>query len=120
MLRRIGLGLSYFLAITYLISFLVPLSFLLYCIQLHSLASCEGSGLDAFLPAAALTPFGAMASAFSLRNATQNIRKRSRLWLFWPLAVIFSMVLLGVSAMIAIVIFYDIHGNLALHRSLGR
>ncbi|HUO24235.1 MAG TPA: hypothetical protein VMU61_01135 [Candidatus Aquilonibacter sp.] len=113
MLRRLGLGISYFVAVVYILSFAVPFSFLLSC-----LPKCGGSELDAFLPAAALTPFGAVATAFSWRNAIQNISKGESLWLFWPLAIVFSIVLLGVVAMIAIVVIYDIHGNLMLHRSL--
>lgn len=99
MLRRLGLGISYFIAILYFFSILLPL---LYC-----LPNCGGPGLDAFLPAFALTPFGAVATAFSLRNAIQHIRKReSSSWVFWPLAIIFAIVLLGVIAFIALLIYY--------------
>jgi hypothetical protein len=117
MFRKLGLGISYFFAFAFIISFLVPLSFLLECVRLYGLQPCQGPDLDAFLPAAALTPFGAVGTAFSLRNSIQNIRRHSRPWLFWPLAVIFSIVLLGVAVMIAVVVFYDTHGNLVIHRS---
>jgi hypothetical protein len=114
MLRKLGLGISYFLAIAYIISFLVPFSLLLNC-----LPNC-GNGLDAFLPAAALTPFGAMGSAFALRNSIQNIRKRQSLWLFWPLAIIFAIVLTAVIIAIALVVYVDVTGNFALfHRSVS-
>jgi hypothetical protein len=95
MLRRVGLALSYFTAIVYLFSILLPS---VYCLR-HG---CRGPGeLDAFMPAFGLTPFGAFATAFSLHNAIQQIRKRqSWSWVFWPLAMIFATVLLGVIAFI--------------------
>jgi hypothetical protein len=101
MLRKLGLALSYFIATLYIVVILLP-SF--YCLQ-HG---CKGPGeLDAFMPAFALTPFGAVATGFSLRNAIQHIRKRqSGSWVFWLLAIIFSIVLLGVIVLIAIVIYY--------------
>lgn len=112
MWRRLGLAISYFVAIVCILSFVVPL---LYC-----LPNCEGPGLDAFLPAAALTPFGAIASAFSLRNCVQNIRRgEPSSWLFWPLAIIFSIVLLAVIALIGLVVYLDVAGNFGLfHRSV--
>jgi hypothetical protein len=118
MFRKIGLGISYFFAIAYIISFLVPFSLLLECVRLYGLQHCQGNGLDAFLPAAALTPAGTIGAVFSLRNSIQNIRRHSRPWLFWPISIVFAIVLLGVAAMIVIVIVYDIRGNLALHRSI--
>jgi hypothetical protein len=106
MSRKLGLAISYFVAIVYVFSILLPC---LYCFQ-HG---CRGPGeLDAFMPAFALTPFGAIATAFSLHNAIQHIRKRqSWSWAFWPLAIIFAIVLLGVIALIAIFIYYT-----AFHR----
>jgi hypothetical protein len=98
---RLGLAILYFIAIVYLFSIVWPC---LYCLQ-HG---CKGPGeLDAFLPAFGLTPFGAIATAFALRNAIQQIRKRqSWSWVFWPLAIIFALVLLGVIALIALVIYH--------------
>ena len=106
MLRKIGLAISYFIAIVYVLSILLPS---IYCLR-HG---CRGPGeLDAFMPAFGLTPLGAIATAFSLYNAIQHIRKRqSWSWVFWPLAIIFAIVLLGVIALIAIVIYYT-----AFHR----
>jgi hypothetical protein len=58
------------------------------------------------MPAFGLTPFGAIATAFSLHNAIQHIRKRQSLsWVFWPLAIIFATVLLGVIAFVAWLIY---------------
>jgi hypothetical protein len=96
LLRRLGLAISYFIAIVYIITIVLPA---VYCLR----DGCKGPGeLDAFMPAFGLTPFGAVATAFSLRNAIQQIRKRqSRSWAFWPLAMIFAIVLLGVIAFIA-------------------
>jgi Ni/Fe-hydrogenase subunit HybB-like protein len=107
MLRKLGLAISYFVAIVYILSILLAS---VYCLQ-HG---CRGPGeLDAFLPAFALIPFGSIATAFSLRNAMQHIRKRhSWSWVFWPLAIIFTIVLLGTAAVIAWVIY-----ETAFHRS---
>jgi len=101
MLRKLGLAVSYFIAIVYIFSILLPS---LYCFQ-HG---CRGPGeLDAFMPAFALTPLGAITTAFSLHNAIQQIRKRqSWSWAFWPLAIIFAIVLLGVIALIALFIYH--------------
>ena len=79
LLGKLGLAISYCVAIVYVLSILLPS---LYC--LHQ--GCRGPGeLDAFMPAFALTPFGAIATAFALRNALQQIRKRrSWSWVFWP------------------------------------
>jgi hypothetical protein len=100
MSRKLGLAISYFIAIVYIFSILLP-SF--YCLR----QGCKGPGeLDAFMPAFGLTPFGAIATAFSLRNAILNIRKRdSRSWVFWPLAIVFAIVLLAATAFIAWVIY---------------
>jgi tellurite resistance protein TehA-like permease len=102
MLRRLGVAVSYFIASGYILSILLPF---LYCFQHHW---CRGPAeLDAFMPAFMLTPVGAIATAFSLRNAIQHIRKReSWSWVFWPLAIIFAIVLLGVIALIALGIYY--------------
>ncbi len=106
MLRKLGLAISYFIAIVYVLSILLPA---IDCLR-HG---CRGPGeLDAFMPAFAFTPFGAIVTAFSLHNAIQRIRKRqSWSWVFWPLVIIFSTVLLGVVALIAIIIYYT-----AFHR----
>jgi hypothetical protein len=106
MLRNLGLAISYFIAIIYVISIVLP-SY--YCLR-HG---CRGPGeLDAFMPAFGLTPFGAIATAFSLHNAIGHIRKgQSSFWVFWPLAIIFAIVLLGVIALIVLVIYYT-----AFHR----
>jgi hypothetical protein len=80
MLRKIALGFSYFIATIYVVSIALPG---IYCLQ-HG---CKGPGeLDAFMPAFMLTPVGGVATAFSLRDAIQQIRKRqSWSWVFWPL-----------------------------------
>ncbi|MGB7602482.1 MAG: hypothetical protein WBM24_19420 [Candidatus Sulfotelmatobacter sp.] len=103
---RLGLAILYFIAIVYLFSIVWPC---LYCLQ-HG---CRGPAeLDAFLPAFGLTPLGAIATAFSLRSAIQQIRKRQPWsWVFWPLAILFAIVLLGVIALIALVIWHT-----AFHR----
>ena len=101
MLRKLGLAISYFIAIGYVFSILLPS---IYCLR-HG---CRGPGeLDAFMPAFMLTPLGGIATAFSLYNALQHIRKRqSWSWVFWPLTIIFAIVLLGVIALIALGIYY--------------
>jgi hypothetical protein len=106
-LRKLGLTISYFIAIVYTLSILLPS---VYCLQ-HG---CTGPAeLDAFLPAFGLIPFGSIATVFSLRNAMQQIRKRqSWSWVFWLLAIIFAIVLLGTIAFIAWVIY-----ETAFHRS---
>jgi hypothetical protein len=100
MLRRLGLGISYFIAIVYVLLIVWPG---LYCYQ-HG---CKGPGeLDAFMPAFLFIPAGTVATAFSLRNAIQHIRKRhSWSWVFWPLAVIFAIVLLGIIAFVAWMVY---------------
>ena len=100
MLRRVGLAICYFIAIVYILSILLPA---LYCLR-HG---CKGPGEgDAFMPAFFLTPIGAVATAFSLYNAIQNIRKRqSWSWVFWPLAIIFAIVLLGAVAFITMLVY---------------
>jgi len=100
MLRKLGLAVSYFIAIVYILLILLPS---VYCLR----TGCRGPGeLDAFMPAFMLGPWGAVASAFSLHNAIQHIRKRhSWSWVFWPLAIIFTIVLLGTIAFFAWVIY---------------
>ena len=95
MFRRVALAILYFVAIVYVLSILLPS---VYCLR-HG---CKGPAeLDAFMPAFGLTPFGAIATAFSLRNAIQHARKgQSCSWVFWPLAIIFATVLLCVIAFI--------------------
>ena len=106
MLRKLGLAISYLIAIIYIVSIVLPS---LYCLR-HG---CRGPGeIDAFMPAFALTPLGAIATAFSLHNAIQHIRKRqSWSWAFWPLAIIFAVVLLGIVALIVLLIYHT-----AFHR----
>ncbi len=101
MLGKIGLAISYFIASIYILSIVLPS---IYCLR-HG---CKGPGeLDAFMPAFMLTPMGAIATAFSLRNAIQRIRKReSWSWVFWPIAIILAMVLLGIAALMAVFIYY--------------
>jgi hypothetical protein len=99
MLRRVSIGISYFVAIVYILLILLPA---VYCLQ-HG---CRGPELDGFMPAFFLGPWGAVATAFALRNAIQHIKKRqSWSWAFWPLAIIFAIVLLGTVAFFAWVIY---------------
>lgn len=104
MLCKLGPAISYFIAAVYFLSILLPA---LYCLQ-HG---CKGPDLDAFMPAFTLTPIGAIGTAFSLHNAIQHIRKKHWPWFFWPLAIIFTIVLLCVIALIALFIYYAV-----LHR----
>ncbi|MGO9088001.1 MAG: hypothetical protein ACLQBK_22520 [Candidatus Sulfotelmatobacter sp.] len=106
MLRKLGLAIAYFIATVYILSILLPS---IYCLQ-HG---CRGPGEgDAFMPAFFLTPVGAIATAFSLHNAIQQIRKRqSWSWVFWPAAIIFAIVLLSAISFIALLIYYT-----AFHR----
>jgi hypothetical protein len=99
-LRRLGLAISYFVSIVYVLSILLPS---VYCLR----QGCRGPAeLDAFMPAFGLTPFGAIATAFSLHNAVQRIRKRQAWsWVFWPLAILFATVLLGVIAFIVWIVY---------------
>jgi len=101
MLGKIGLAISYFIASIYILSIVLPS---IYCLR-HG---CKGPGeLDAFMPAFMLTPMGAIATAFSLRNAIQQIGKRgSWSWVFWPIAIILAIVLLGIAALVAVFIYY--------------
>jgi hypothetical protein len=59
------------------------------------------------MPAFFLTPVGTIATAFSLYNAIQQIRKRqSWSWVFWPLAIIFGIVLLAAIGFIGLLIYH--------------
>jgi hypothetical protein len=105
MLGKLGLAITYFIAIVYVLLILLPS---IYCLR-HGWRGPEG---DAFMPAFFLTPLGTIATAFSLYNAIQQIRKRqSWSWVFWPLAIIFAIVLLGAIGFIALLIYH-----LAFHR----
>lgn len=99
MFRKIGLTISYFIAGVYVFCILDPA---FYCWQ-HG---CHGPELDGFMPAFFLTPIGAIASVFCLYHSVQNIRRKSRPWLFWPLALLFGLVLAGVAALIASFVIY--------------
>lgn len=100
MLRRIGVAIFYFITIGYILSILMPS---VYCFS-HG---CKGPGeLDAFMPAFLFTPLGAITTALSLNNAIHQIRKGQSPWVFWPLAIIFATVLLGVAALFAIIIYH--------------
>jgi hypothetical protein len=100
MLRKLSLAISYLIAVGYIFSILLPS---LYCYR-HG---CRGGGEgDAFMPAFFFAPLGAIATAFSLHNAIQHIRKkRSGSWVFWPAAIIFAVVLLGTIAFVALLIY---------------
>ena len=101
MLRKIGLGISYFIAIVYVALIVWPAE---YCWR-HG---CRGPGEgDAFMPAFMLTPLGSIATAISLYNSVQRIRKWDAWsWAFWPLAIVFAIVLLGAIALIATLIYF--------------
>lgn len=101
MLRRIGLAICYGIAIVYILSIALPA---LYCYQ-HG---CRGPELDGFMPAFMLTPVSGMATALSLTHAIYKIRKNESAWVYWPLAIVFSIVLLGVLGLIAAFIYYTI------------
>jgi hypothetical protein len=99
MLRRVALAISYLVAIVFVLSIVLPAQ---YCLR----TGCKGPGeLDAFMPAFMLSPLGAIGTAFALSNSIRNIRGKSHLWVFWPLAIIFAIVLLGVAAMLAWIVF---------------
>ena len=104
MFRKVALTISYILTTVYILSILLPA---LYCYS-HG---CKGPDLDAFMPAFAFTPLGAITTAISLYDSIQRIRKGQSPWFFWPLAIIFSVVLLGVVALIFGIVY-----NTALHR----
>jgi hypothetical protein len=100
MFRKLVLAVSYILAFVFILSILLPA---FYCLS-HG---CKGPGeLDAFMPAFAFAPLGAIATVFSLVHAIQNIRHKHSPALFWPLAIIFSLVLLGIIALVAAIVFH--------------
>jgi hypothetical protein len=94
------------MAVIYFLSILLPG---IYCLS-HG---CKGPGeLDAFMPAFMFALPGSIATAFSLRNAMQQIkRNRSWAWILWPVVIIFGIVLAGTIAVFAIIIF-----ETAVHR----
>jgi hypothetical protein len=106
MLRKIALAIAYFIAIVYILLILLPS---VYCLR-HG---CKGPAeLDAFMPAFMLGPVGTISTAFTLFHSIQEIRKRqSWSWVFWPLAIIFTMVLLGTIAFVGWMIYQT-----AVHR----
>ncbi len=106
MLRKLGLAISYFVASLYILLIVWPS---IYCYR----TGCKGPGeLDAFMPAFFLVPWGGVATAFSLRNAIQHIRKgKAWSWVFWPAAIVFATMLLATIAFIGIVVYYT-----AFHR----
>jgi hypothetical protein len=105
MLRKLALATFYVIAIAYIFSILLPA---FYCFS-HG---CKGPGeLDAFMPAFMLTPLGALATVVALLHAVQRIKNGQSPWLFWPLAIVFSIVLLGVLVLVAVIIVHT-----ALHR----
>ena len=101
MFLKIILAFSYAITAIYILSILLPA---LYCYR-HG---CKGPDLDAFMPAFLFTPGGAITAIFCLIDTVQRIKKKQALWLFWPLAIIFSLVLLGVVVLIALVIFHTV------------
>lgn len=105
MLGKIAIGFAYFVATLYILLILLPAE---YCWQ-HG---CHGPELDGFMPAFFLGPWGAVCTAFTLRNAIQQIRKRpSWSWFFWPLAILFAIVLAATIAFFGWVIY-----ETAVHR----
>jgi hypothetical protein len=100
MLRKLGLAVSYFIAIAFIISILLPA---FYCLSHHG---CRGPAeLDAFMPAFLFTPLGAIATAISLHHTLQQIKQKKSPWAFWPLAILFSTVLLGVFVLVAWIVY---------------
>ena len=86
MLRRLGLAISYVFTIVYIFSILLPS---LYCFR----NGCRGPGeVDAFMPHLPLYSPRSITAAVSFNNAIQHIRKGQWFWVFWPLAIIFSVV----------------------------
>jgi len=105
MLRRVGLAICYALTTGYILSVLLPA---VYCFR-HG---CKGAGeLDAFMPAFLFTPLGAIVTGISGIHAVEQIKKGRSPWLFWPLTIIFFLILLGVLALVAALIYHTV-----LHR----
>ncbi|HLY40732.1 MAG TPA: hypothetical protein VKR52_05930 [Terracidiphilus sp.] len=105
MFRRVGLAICYFVAGVYVLSILLPA---VYCLR-HG---CKGPDGDAFMPAFFFTPVGAFATALCLYHSIQSIRRKSWPGLFWPLTILFSVVLLGVAALIVLFVV-----EMTLHRT---
>jgi hypothetical protein len=104
-LRQAGFAICFFVTILYIFLIVSPS---IYCLT-HG---CRGPGEgDAFMPAFFLSPWGAIATAFSLGHAIHNVRKGQRTWIFWPLAVIFAIVLLATIAFFGMLIY-----ELSTHR----
>ena len=102
MWRKLGLTIAYAITAIYILSIAMPAY---YCYA-HG---CRGPGeLDAFMPAFVSTPIGAIATGFSLRNTIEHIRKRHYPWAFWPLAILFTAVLLSDFALIAWIIYHTV------------
>ena len=106
MVRKVGLAIAYFTAIVYFLLIVLPAE---YCWR----TGCKGPGeLDAFMPAFFFIPLGATGTGFAFAHAVQTIRKKSSWsWIFWPFAIVFAIVLLGIVAFIAIMIY-----EMATHR----
>jgi hypothetical protein len=105
MTSKVALAILYFVSIGYVYLIVSPA---IYCLQ-HG---CKGPEGDVFMPAFFLTPLGIIAVALSLHHSIQQIKKRqSWSWLFWPLAIIFAIVLLAAVIFIAMLIY-----ELATHR----
>jgi hypothetical protein len=105
MVRKVALAILYFVSLGYI--FLI-VSASVYCLR-HQ---CNGPEGDIFMPAFFLTPLGIVAVALSLRHSIQQIRKSQPWsWLYWPLAIIFAVVLLAAVAFIVMLIY-----ELAAHR----
>ncbi|HEX8813887.1 MAG TPA: hypothetical protein VF753_00145 [Terriglobales bacterium] len=102
--RKVGLGIAYFVAILYILLIVSPA---MYCLQ-HK---CWGPDLDGFMPAFFLSPWATVAMGFTLGNAIQHIRKKQSVWLFWPLVIVFAIVLLATIALLAWIFFFT-----AFHR----
>jgi hypothetical protein len=98
-MRKIGIAVSYAIAIAYLCLILMPAE---YSIQ-HQ---CSGPDYDGFMPAFLFIPLGGVATAFALRDAAGRIR-RGTSWspVIWPLAVLFGVVLAAIAVLVAIVIY---------------
>lgn len=104
-MRKLAIVIFYLISIGYVVLIVTPA---LYCIQ----NTCSGPDLDGFMPAFAFTPFGGIATIFSLRHATREIRRGgSWSWAFWFLTIVFVIVLAGIAALVAIGIYMT-----AIHR----
>ena len=102
MARKLGLAVCYGLAIVYILSIALPA---VYCLR-HG---CKGPGeLDAFMPAFMFTFPGAIATALCLSHTLQRIRKRGWPWLFWPLAILFSIILFGVAVLVGLIVYHTV------------